>query len=48
LLGPWIGAEDGIVVDTPYEDSSTWGVDEPSHIYNDTTLPAEAVPDSNL
>jgi len=47
-LGPWIGAEDGIVVDTPCEDPSTWGVDAPSHIYNDTTLNAEAVPNGDL
>ena len=43
-LGPWMGAEDGIVVDTPCEDSSTWGVDVPSRVYDDAPLSAEADP----
>jgi len=43
-LGPWMGAEDGIVVDTPCEDSSTWGVDVPSGIYDDRPLSAEVDP----
>jgi len=47
-LGYWIGAEDGIVVDTPCEDSSTWGVNAPLHICNDTTLNAEDFPNGDL
>ena len=39
-----MGAEDGIVVDTPCEDSSTWGVDVPSRVYDDAPLSAEADP----
>ena len=29
-LGPWVGAEDGVVVDTPCQDKSGWGRDVPS------------------
>ena len=29
-LGPWVGAEDGVVVDTPCQDKSSWGGDVPS------------------
>lgn len=43
-LGPWVGAEDGIVVDTPCGDSSEWGVDVPSRVYDDTPLSGEADP----
>ncbi|EDR12557.1 uncharacterized protein LACBIDRAFT_312119 [Laccaria bicolor S238N-H82] len=43
-LGPWVGTEDGIVVDIPCKDSSTWGVDVPSCVYDDTPFSAEADP----
>jgi len=33
-LGPWIGAQDGVVVDTPCQDKSSWGGDVPSSPLN--------------